>query len=46
MNSEKIKLWGSKTARTLRPIWIAEELEIKYELLPNIDVNNPQSLIL
>ena len=34
MDLKKIKLWGSKTARTLRPIWIAEELEIKYELLP------------
>jgi glutathione S-transferase len=29
-----IKIWGSKTPRTLRPIWIAEELEIKYEHLP------------
>ena len=26
-----IKIWGSKTPRTLRPIWIAEELEIKYQ---------------
>ena len=34
MDLKKIKLWGSKTARTLRPIWIVEELEIKYELLP------------
>ena len=34
MNSEKINLWGSKTARSLRPIWMAEELEIEYELLP------------
>ena len=34
MNSEKIKLWGSKTARSLRPIWMAEELEIEYELMP------------
>ena len=34
MNSEKIKIWGSKTARSLRPIWMAEELEIEYELLP------------
>ena len=34
MDSEKIKIWGSKTARSLRPIWMAEELEIKYELLP------------
>ena len=28
-----IKIWGSKTPRTLRPIWIAEELEIEYEHL-------------
>jgi len=34
MDSEKIKIWGSKTARSLRPIWMAEELEIEYELLP------------
>ncbi len=34
MDSEKIKIWGSKTARSLRPIWMAEELEIKYELFP------------
>tara|TARA_B100000965_G_scaffold389471_1_gene395162 strand:+ start:121 stop:750 length:630 start_codon:yes stop_codon:yes gene_type:complete len=31
---EFIKLWGSGTARTLRPIWMAEELEIRYELMP------------
>ena len=29
-----IKLWGAGTARTLRPIWMAEELEINYELFP------------
>lgn len=29
-----IKIWGSKTPRSLRPIWMAEELEIEYELLP------------
>ena len=34
MDLKKIILWGSKTARTLRPIWIAEELEIEYALLP------------
>ena len=34
MNLEKIKLWGSKTARSLRPIWMAEELEIEYEIFP------------
>ena len=31
--ADLIKIWGSKTPRTLRPIWIAEELEIKYEHL-------------
>ena len=31
---QEIILWGSGTARTLRPIWMAEELEIEYELLP------------
>ena len=31
---ESIKLWGAGTARTLRPIWMAEELEINYELIP------------
>ena len=32
--NESIKLWGAGTARTLRPIWMAEELEINYELIP------------
>ena len=31
---KKIKLWGSGTARTLRPIWMAEEMDINYELIP------------
>ena len=30
----KIKLWGAGTTRTLRPIWMAEELGIDYELIP------------
>ena len=34
MSSDKVKIWGAKTARSLRPIWMAEELEIDYELLP------------
>lgn len=34
MSNEIIKLWGAGTARTLRPIWIAEELEVEYELNP------------
>jgi glutathione S-transferase len=29
-----IKIWGSKTPRSLRPIWMAEELDIEYELVP------------
>ena len=31
---EFIKFWGAGTARTLRPIWMAEELQINYELIP------------
>ena len=34
MSNEIIKLWGAGTARTLRPIWIAEELKVEYELNP------------
>ena len=30
---KEIKLWGSGTARTLRPIWMAEEMDINYELI-------------
>ena len=30
----KIKLWGAGTTRTLRPIWMAEELGIDYALMP------------
>jgi len=29
-----IKIWGAGTPRSLRPIWIAEELELEYELMP------------
>ena len=29
-----IQLWGAGTARTLRPIWVAEELGIRYDLEP------------
>ncbi|MCG8412795.1 MAG: glutathione S-transferase family protein [Pseudomonadales bacterium] len=29
-----ITLWGAGTTRTLRPIWVAEELDIKYALNP------------
>ena len=30
----QLKFWGSGTARTLRPIWVAEELGVKYQLMP------------
>ena len=30
----QLKFWGSGTARTLRPIWVAEELSVKYQLMP------------
>ncbi len=30
----KMKIWGAGTARSLRPIWLAEELELDYELMP------------
>lgn len=29
-----IKLWGIGTPRSFRPIWLAEELNLEYELLP------------
>ena len=34
MNAKALKFWGAGTARTLRPIWMAEELDIEYELFP------------
>ena len=34
MDLKRLKIWGARTARSLRPIWMAEELEIEYELLP------------
>lgn len=30
----RIRLWGAGTTRTFRPIWVAEELGLEYELLP------------
>ena len=30
----ELTLWGVSTTRTLRPIWVAEELGISYELVP------------
>jgi glutathione S-transferase len=32
--NQTITLWGAGTSRTLRPIWIAEELGIPYDLKP------------
>ena len=29
-----LEIWGAGTARTLRPIWMAEELGLKYKLFP------------
>jgi glutathione S-transferase len=29
-----IRLWGTGTSRTLRPIWVAEELGLSYDLTP------------
>ena len=32
--NQEIILWGSGTARTFRPIWMAEELGLSYVLKP------------
>jgi glutathione S-transferase len=32
--TQAITLWGAGTTRTLRPIWVAEELGLEYELKP------------
>lgn len=29
-----IKIWGAGTPRSLRPVWLAQELELEYELMP------------
>jgi len=34
MKPSVLKIWGAGTARTLRPIWMAEELSLDYELFP------------
>jgi len=34
MNEPHITLWGAGTSRTIRPIWIAEELGLSYSLQP------------
>jgi glutathione S-transferase len=33
-STRRVQLWGVGTARTLRPIWMAEELGIGYDLVP------------
>ena len=34
MNEQSITLWGAGTSRTIRPIWVAEELGLNYSLKP------------
>lgn len=34
MSETSIILWGAGTSRTIRPIWVAEELGLAYELKP------------
>ena len=34
MTKEDLTFWGAGTARTFRPIWMAEELGLKYKLNP------------
>ena len=34
MNAKHIILWGAGTSRTIRPIWVAEELGLSYEVKP------------
>ena len=33
-HANSIELWGAHTARTFRPVWVAEELELDYTLYP------------
>lgn len=33
-DGRRIQLWGAGTARTFRPMWMAEELGLEYELVP------------
>lgn len=30
----QIEFWGAHTSRTMRPVWVAEELELDYQLHP------------
>ena len=32
MNERNIQFWGAGTMRTFRPLWVAEELGLAYEL--------------
>ena len=34
MSGAQITLWGAGTSRTIRPIWVAEELGLSYVLIP------------
>ena len=34
MKKNDLKIWGAGTVRTLRPIWVAEELGLEYKLYP------------
>jgi glutathione S-transferase len=34
MSEAQITLWGAGTSRTIRPIWVAEELGLNYTLIP------------
>lgn len=34
IEESRMQIWGAGTTRTFRPIWVAEELGLNYELLP------------
>lgn len=34
MNESKLTIWGAGTSRTIRPIWLAEELSLNYQQMP------------
>lgn len=34
VDESRMQIWGAGTTRTFRPIWVAEELGLDYELLP------------
>ena len=33
-NQPMIEVWGARTMRTLRPLWVLEELGLPYHLAP------------